>query len=89
MLSDTIYYSDIPRYLNANPSKITEVNLDKTPILKRIITKEWKNKQDHLLGELQYSYTHFVIGEGEESLSQWKKLVDLFVNSESAYLRIQ
>lgn len=39
VLSDTIYYSDIPRSLTATPEKVTEMNLDKTPILLRILAK--------------------------------------------------
>lgn len=75
--------------MTAAPNKITEMNLDKTPILLKVLQREWHNQQDHLLGELQYSFVHFVIGESEESLEQWKKIVDLLVHAESAYLRLQ
>jgi hypothetical protein len=65
------------------------MNMDKTPILKNVIQKEWKNKQDLFLGELQYSFVHFIIGECEDSLTQWKKIIDLIINSEAAFLSIQ
>ena len=35
--------------------------MDKTAIMKKVL-KEWKNEQEHLLGELQYSFVHFIIG---------------------------
>jgi hypothetical protein len=35
--------------------------MDKTPIFIKIITKEWKNKQQQILAELQYSFIHFII----------------------------
>jgi hypothetical protein len=41
------------------------MNLDKTPILRKILQKEWNYQQEHLLGELQYSFVDFVIGEDE------------------------
>ena len=39
VLSDTIYYSEILRTLTGNPELITQINMDKTLILKKIIEK--------------------------------------------------
>ena len=42
-----------------------------------------------MLGEIQYSFVHFVIGECQDSLEQWKKMVDVVVMAEGAYYAVQ
>ena len=38
-----------------------------------------------ILGEIQYAFIYFLIGEDEDSLEQWKKLINLLVFSEDLF----
>jgi A1 cistron-splicing factor AAR2 len=56
---------------------LTEANFDKTLILKEIISKldsDLSRASLNLLGEMQYAFISFVMGENLESFDQWKKL---------------
>jgi A1 cistron-splicing factor AAR2 len=84
-----IYYSEIPkRYLKAHMTQeeITRCNYDKTEILKQLLKKEFRNL-DMLLGELQFAFISFLLGENWESFEQWKEVLVLLCNCEEG-LRI-
>ena len=53
----------------------TQLNLDKTLILRDIVTKVSDPLQ--VLGELQFAFVTFVLGENFDSFEQWKRLVVL------------
>lgn len=58
------------------------MNFDKTQILKSLIEKEYGGDYQLLLGELQFSYIIFLLGENYEGFEQWKKLFMVFSFSE-------
>ncbi len=59
---DTIYYSEVPRRITSDPKEISQMNINKTAILCKVLKKEWSNVPELLLGELQYSFIYFIIG---------------------------
>ena len=64
--------------------EITKMNIDKSEILKNLIEKEYNNNENMLLGEFQFSFLHFLIGEHYDSLLQWKNIIALLTSCESA-----
>ena len=64
--------------------EITKMNIDKSEILKNLIEKEYNNNENMLLGEFQFSFLHFLIGENYDSLLQWKNIIALLTSCESA-----
>ncbi|MBD0289415.1 MAG: hypothetical protein ICV79_28955, partial [Flavisolibacter sp.] len=51
---------------------LTQSNMDKSGILDELILKEYNDNEDMLLGEFQYAYITFILGEVYESFEQWK-----------------
>lgn len=84
-IQGSIYYTDIPKKLTGEPTHTTSVNLDKTPLLEFLLAREYKNNEQLLLGELQYSFVSFLLGFSLDSLEQWKKLVNVVCFSETAF----
>ncbi|XP_065322520.1 protein AAR2 homolog [Gordionus sp. m RMFG-2023] len=93
----TISYTTIPKRLlypkNSNPSDITKHNLDTSYTLQSLIIPQENEdnlKLGHeLLGEIQFSFICFIYGHHFESFDQWKKLVLLLCNSETAIRSIR
>jgi A1 cistron-splicing factor AAR2 len=77
-IKGNIYYTSIPKkkfYLNqVDPFVLTQSNLDKSIILEELIIKEYSNDPCILLGEFQYSFITFYLGEIYESFEQWKNI---------------
>ena len=80
-MKGTIYYSEIPKKLDTGLETTTNINLDKTPVLMRVMANEYKNSPTGILGEIQYSFVSFLLGENLDSFEQWKKLINLFCYS--------
>jgi len=78
-------FSKIPKHFwkpNLSPSQITSFNFDKTETLKSI-TLECGSKNE-ILGELQFSFLSFLIGQAYESFEHWKNLIRIICNSSEA-----
>ena len=60
------------------------MNLDKTITLTSLITAFPGNNPLHLLGELQFAFVTFVLGENFESFEQWKSLLILLCGCREA-----
>lgn len=74
------YYVPIPRVMKQKGicgAELTSLNLDKTYILESILTKEYDNVEERLLGELQFAFIAFLMGQSLEGFLQWKSLVSL------------
>jgi len=67
----TEFYLNQPEYINS---------LDKSKLLEKILTSF--KKPEEFLGEFQYSFILFLIGEVYESLKQWKDIFILISSSE-------
>ncbi|KAL9230076.1 hypothetical protein vseg_005468 [Gypsophila vaccaria] len=81
------YYTPIPRVVKQkgiSGAELTSLNLDKTQILERIITKDYDGVEDRLLGELQFSFIAFLMGQSLEGFLQWKSLVSLLLGCNEA-----
>ncbi len=69
------YYTEIPiRKVGLRGQELTQANIDKTQILIDILKREEFSKEGpkRLLGELQYAFISFVMGENLESFEHWK-----------------
>ncbi|KAF8100006.1 hypothetical protein N665_0233s0009 [Sinapis alba] len=76
------YYTSIPRIVKhkgISGQELTSLNLDKTQLLESVLAKEYKASEDLLLGELQFSFVAFLMGQSLESFMQWKSLVSLLL----------
>ncbi|KAF3525075.1 hypothetical protein F2Q69_00050870 [Brassica cretica] len=83
------YYTSIPRIIKhkgISGQELTSLNLDKTQLLESVLSKEYKDSEDLLLGELQFSFVAFLMGQSLESFMQWKSLVSLLLGCTEALL---
>lgn len=74
------YYTSIPRVIKRkgiHGEQLTSMNLDKTELLESIILKDYGANEDLLLGELQFAFVAFLMGQSLEAFLQWKSLVSL------------
>ncbi|KAK9115803.1 hypothetical protein Sjap_014750 [Stephania japonica] len=81
------YYTLIPRVIKDKGipgDKRTYLNLDKTQFLETILTKEYGGEEDLLLGELQFAFIAFLMGQSLEAFFQWKALIDLLFSCTEA-----
>ncbi|KAL1215272.1 hypothetical protein V5N11_017036 [Cardamine amara subsp. amara] len=76
------YYTAIPRIIKnkgMSGQELTSMNHDKTQLLESVLSKEYKGSEDLLLGELQFSFVAFLMGQSLESFMQWKSLASLLL----------
>lgn len=81
-----IRFSKIPRRFpeGAAPSEITKNSMDSTYALTTLINTAYNKKETLLLGEIQFSFICFLIGQVYDAFDQWKKLVHLMCSSVDA-----
>lgn len=85
--SQTAYYSSIPfkkAPKGATPQQITKYNFDRSEILQGILKRRYQNDPTGILGELQFSFICFLMGQSFDGFEQWKQLVALFCCSDDA-----
>lgn len=83
------YYSRIPKLAappNAKPHEITALNMDKTPVLDKVIATEHNGQEGDFLGELQFAFVCFLLGQSFESFEQWKQMLALALSCVEAVL---
>ncbi|KAL9427752.1 hypothetical protein AB3S75_029852 [Citrus x aurantiifolia] len=83
------YYTSIPRVVKRRGmqgEELTSLNLDKTELLESLITKNYGGSEDMLLGELQFAFIAFLMGQSLEAFLQWKSLVSLLFGCSEAPL---
>ncbi|KMT18634.1 hypothetical protein BVRB_2g027630 [Beta vulgaris subsp. vulgaris] len=81
------YYTPIPRVIKQkgiSGAELTSVNLDKTYILENILMKEYDGVEERLLGELQFAFIAFLMGQSLDGFLQWKSLVSLLLGCTEA-----
>ncbi|KAL8161138.1 hypothetical protein V2J09_012627 [Rumex salicifolius] len=74
------FYTQIPRVIKQKGIggvELTSMNMDKTHLLESILVKEYEGNEDRLLGELQFAFIAFLMGQSLEAFLQWKSLVTL------------
>ncbi|KAK9904581.1 hypothetical protein M0R45_000546 [Rubus argutus] len=57
--------------------QLTSMNLDKTQLLESVLLEDYGGSEDMLLGELQFAFVAFLMGQSLEAFLQWKSLVSL------------
>ncbi|CAN6270898.1 unnamed protein product [Urochloa humidicola] len=84
------YYTSIPasvKHKNVSGGDLTALNLDKTSLLESVLDKHYQGQEDLLLGELQFAFIAFMMGQSLEAFMQWKALVNLLLSCSEAFLR--
>ncbi|KAM4087771.1 hypothetical protein ACB094_07G021000 [Castanea mollissima] len=74
------YYTSIPRVIKQkgiHGQELTSLNIDKTQLLESLLIKDYGSSEDVLLGELQFAFIAFLMGQSLEGFLQWKALVNL------------
>ncbi|GAB4827957.1 hypothetical protein Ancab_034842 [Ancistrocladus abbreviatus] len=83
------YYTSIPHVIKQKGilrQELTSLNLDKTQLLESVLTKEYEGVEDRLLGELQFAFIAFLMGQSLEAFLHWKSLVSLLFGCTEAVL---
>ncbi|KAK3143152.1 hypothetical protein QOZ80_4BG0359110 [Eleusine coracana subsp. coracana] len=83
------YYTSIPasvKHKNISGDELTDLNLDKTSLLESVLAKNYQGQEDLLLGELQFSFIAFMMGQSLEAFMQWKALLSLLLSCSEAPL---
>ncbi|KDP22655.1 hypothetical protein JCGZ_02497 [Jatropha curcas] len=81
------YYTSIPHVIKRrgmNREELTALNLDKTELLESLLIKDYGGSEDLLLGELQFAYIAFLMGQSLDAFLQWKSLVSLLLGCTEA-----
>lgn len=77
------YYTPIPKYfptedgLGMDPAMRTKLHLDKTAMLEFLTRNRFQGDMAFILGEMQFAFLSFLLGQSFESFDQWKALVQL------------
>ena len=86
----SIKYSNIPKHRyppGAKPAEISKYSIDSSYAF-RVLTEERYGKDiGMVLGEVQFAFICFLLGQNYESFEQWKKLVHLMCTSEEEIIR--
>ncbi|KAK6173072.1 hypothetical protein SNE40_016601 [Patella caerulea] len=82
-----IQYTQIPKHKypsGASPSEITKYSMDSSYVLETILSERFTVNDTEILGELQFAFVCFIVGQNYDSFEQWKRLVHLLCTCEEA-----
>ena len=82
-----VRFSRIPKQKypeGSTPAEITKHSMDSTYRLTTILNTCVSNNQMDILGEIQFAFICFLIGQKYDAFDQWKRLVHLLCSSEEA-----
>ncbi|KAH3868735.1 protein AAR2 homolog isoform X2 [Dreissena polymorpha] len=82
-----IRFTKIPKQRypeGASPQEVTIHSIDSTYILESLLKSEYTNNSNGILGEIQFAFICFLVGQVFEAFDQWKKLVHVLCSSEKA-----
>ncbi|XP_056589149.1 protein AAR2 homolog [Triplophysa dalaica] len=80
-------FSHIPRQVyppGATPAQITKYSMDLSYTLNCVLESRYRHQPLNLLGELQFAFVCFLIGNVYEAFEHWKTLLSLLCRSEEA-----
>lgn len=80
-------FSHIPRQVyphGATPAEITKYNMDLSYTLNCVLDSYYRDQPFNILGELQFSFVCFLIGNVYEAFEHWKRLLSLLCRAEEA-----
>ncbi|XP_019395313.1 PREDICTED: protein AAR2 homolog [Crocodylus porosus] len=87
-----IRFTEVPTQMypdGATPEEITRHNMDLSYALETVINKRYSSKPEDVLGELQFAFICFLIGNVYDAFEHWKKLLNLLCRSEDAIGKYQ
>ncbi|MCO5582539.1 hypothetical protein L7F22_036436 [Adiantum nelumboides] len=87
--SDRCFYTRFPylvRRRGVTGSVLTMLNVDKSAELDYLLENQYGGAENVLLGELQFSFIAFLMGQSLESFGQWKSIVCLMLSCNEAPL---
>ncbi|MBN3310606.1 protein AAR2 homolog [Amia ocellicauda] len=83
-------FSEIPKQNypeGATPAQITQCSMDLSYALNCLLERYYKQDPLKILGELQFAFVCFLIGNVYEGFEHWKQLLNLLCRSEDAIQR--
>ncbi|KMS93859.1 hypothetical protein BVRB_027210, partial [Beta vulgaris subsp. vulgaris] len=79
------YYTELEIGMShGDPVQVTADNLDKSRLLEKVVELRLGGDYDAVLGELQFAFIAFMLGQSYEGFVQWKKLVLILCSCEAA-----
>ena len=85
--STRIRFCDVssPSILQAStPADITKLHMDKSLVLEQVIDQQLDKEEQELLGEIQFAFVCFLVGQVYDAFEQWKRLIALMSGCEDA-----
>lgn len=67
----------------STPNEITKFNLDKSELLNQLLLN-YPNDKNGILGEFQFSFICFLMGESFDAFDHWKELIKIFCQCDIA-----
>ncbi|KAJ7414984.1 Protein AAR2 like protein [Willisornis vidua] len=87
-----IRFTELPRQLypdGATPEEITRHSMDLSYALERVMEQRYPGRPLELLGELQFAFICFLIGNVYDAFEHWKRLLNILCRSEVAIGKYQ
>ncbi|KAM6298767.1 protein AAR2 homolog [Aegotheles albertisi] len=85
-------FSELPRQMfpdGASPEEVTRHSMDLSYALERVIGQRYASQPLDLLGELQFAFVCFLIGNVYDAFEHWKRLLNILCRSEDAIGKYQ
>ncbi|XP_077985016.1 protein AAR2 homolog [Glandiceps talaboti] len=81
-----IHFSEIPQKYpkGASPAEVTKYSMDSSYALDTLLNLKYKDNELGILGELQFAFICFLLGQVYDSFEQWKKLFHLLCSCQEA-----
>ncbi|KAL4439432.1 hypothetical protein ABPG77_008761 [Micractinium sp. CCAP 211/92] len=83
------FFTPLPRLVKRGgltPAELTALNLDKSKVLEEILEKRFKGSEAAFLGEFQFAFLAFLVGQSLEAFAQWKAFLCLMFGCDDAPL---
>lgn len=85
-----IRFSELPTQMfpaGATPAEITRHSMDLSYALETVLSKQFPSSPQDVLGELQFAFVCFLLGNVYEAFEHWKRLLNLLCRSEEAVVK--
>ncbi|XP_073092759.1 protein AAR2 homolog isoform X2 [Manis javanica] len=85
-----IRFSELPTQMfpaGATPAEITRHSMDLSYALETVLSKQFPSSPQDVLGELQFAFVCFLLGNVYEAFEHWKRLLNLLCRSEEAMVK--
>ncbi|XP_070548172.1 protein AAR2 homolog [Ptychodera flava] len=81
-----IHFSEIPKKYpsGANPAEITKYSMDSSYALETLVKTHYNDNVFGVIGELQFAFICFLLGQVYDSFEHWKHLFHLLCSCEDA-----